>query len=394
MSDLFHSITTWSSSLIILIMGGLFIAFGIPKALQWKNLRYGCYCLAVSYLILGTAGLAESIMELSGKLIPIKSQLVLAVAFLQAMFFTGTSIAFIRLQLPSLKSFVIQLTAILILLTIFFLSYFFWPEIHGYIYATTVMAYVIQLTYYVIIFRKEYMNAQNRSDENKSIIFDMRIYRTIRLFYISLGIGVMALFYVLIPDNYMFTEAFTICYTIYYVYLVFGFITFLPDACNGSTVQPVPLIQTPASTDIQNGQPVTPPSITDPTEKETVEQAHTHAERRLADALDRWVKEERYLCPDAPIEDIATELGTDVYSLHDYFLTHKGILFRTWRVMLRIEKAKQLLELYPDIKIADLQLKVGFADKSYFFRRFKQVTGKTPNEYRNDLNTKKEENPS
>ena len=115
------------------------------------------------------------------------------------------------------------------------------------------------------------------------------------------------------------------------------------------------------------------------------ERTETRAEKRLTEALDQWVKNERYLCPDVPLEEVAIELNTDVDSLHDYFLSHKGVLFRTWRVMLRIEKAKQLLEMNPKIKISELQTQVGFSDKSYFFRRFKQVTGKTPNEYRNDL---------
>ena len=415
MNNEFHYITTWCSSLIILIMGGLFVIVGIPKTSHWKQLRYGCFCLAASYIILGLAGLIEAVLELSGRLLAFKSELVLAVSFFQAMLFTGTSIAFLRLRRLKKKLILKQLVAIMVLLASFFCAYFYFTSLYPYFFGITVAAYIGQLIYYTSLFNKEYNWILIHSKPTNPLLFANRMHRVSRLFYVSLGVGIMALVYVLLPEKNFFTEAFTISYTFYYVFLVFSIISFLPyfdiDELTESASQneeettgeikvntsenlkdPIMAAALTGDTSENIEVPTLPPTnklftseVSNSSLSATDTKNETRAERRLTEALDRWVEEEKYLCPDVPIEEIATELGTDVYSLHDYFLSHKGILFRTWRVMLRIEKAKQLLETNPNIKISELQLKVGFSDKSYFFRRFKQVTGKTPNEYRHDL---------
>ena len=392
MTDTFHLITTWTSSLILLIMGLLLIAVGTPRSPQWKHLRYGCFYLSASYLILGTANLTESILELCGNNIQIKSQMVLSISFFQAMLFTGTSLVFVRPEILTLKKLLAQLSFIVPIVTIFHAAYFIIPSIYPAVLTITIFAYLLQLIYYTHLFHKEYSTGIEELEKRYCEEYAERLHWIRRLFYLSLGIGIMALLYVILPSNHSYTEIFTICYTTYYVYVVFCFITY---GRNGEYL--VKLVTsknaTPAQTSVKpttqglgkiematihSAEP-TPENDTDSEIKET------RAEKRLSQALEQWVKDERYLCQDIPIEETANELGTDIESLHEYFLTHKGILFRTWRVMLRIEKAKHLLETNPTIKISELQTQVGFSDKSYFFRRFKQVTGKTPNEYRDYL---------
>ena len=395
MNNTFHIITSWSSSLIILIMGGLLLAVGIPSRAQWKHLRYGCFCLSASYLILGMASLVESIMELSGKLISMKSQLVLSVSFFQALLFTGSSLVLIRPQLLTMKAISTQLILIILLLIVFGSSSFLWPVANPIFLTVLMVVYVAQLLYYTFIFHKAYQEALLQEGKLKSEGIVDRFHSVKLLFYASLAIGVMALAYTLTPSSSMMAELFTIAYTTYYVALVFFFVYYsrrknfaldvsaqpsITDSSHkGLDTFSIPVTDVAASSEniqMENIQ-VSLDGIPEKTE--------TRAEKRLTEALDQWVKNERYLCPDVPLEEVANELNTDVDSLHDYFLSHKGVLFRTWRVMLRIEKAKQLLEMNPKIKISELQTQVGFSDKSYFFRRFKQVTGKTPNEYRNDL---------
>ena len=406
MNNIFHIITTWSSSFIILILGCLLIAVGIPKTPQWKHLHSGCLCLSISYLILGITGLLESIAELSGELISIKPQLVLCISFFQAMLFTGTCLIFIRPQILNMKLILSQVLAITSLLAIFFGSFFIWPSIHPIIFGITLVAYFLQLTYYTYRFNKEYTQGIYQLEQHFCEEYAERLHWVKRLFYMSLAVGIIAFIHVVFPFNRKAVDFFSISYTIYYVYVVFCFITY--GRQDKYIVGKLSLIDTEIET-IKNNNPSTDavqknttsetpqkhPDITiqesiekekiDSTPYTTSEKKETRAEKRLALALEEWVKNERYLCQDVPIEETAKELDTDVDSLHDYFLTHKGILFRTWRVMLRIEKAKQILETNPTIKISELQTKVGFSDKSYFFRRFKQITGKTPNEYRDCL---------
>ena len=406
MNNIFHLITTWSSSLIILILGCLLIAVGIPKTPQWKHLHYSCLCLAISYLILGTAGLTESVTELSGELITLKRQLILGVSFFQAMLFTGTCLVFIRPQVLTSRLILNQLLWVTPLLLVLYGSFFLWPSIHPLIFGITLVTYLTQLIYYTYRFKKEYDKGINQLELHFCEQFAERLFWIKRLFYMSLGIGLIAFLHAIIPFNQVIVDIFQISYTVYYIYVVICFITY--GRIDKYVVGTLPQIDTkqesieeattpqetvPVNTTVKATEPNIETSLSQSTNIDTIitepeassVKKETRAEKRLTIALEEWVKNERYLCQDVPIEDTAKELDTDVDSLHDYFLTHKGILFRTWRVMLRIEKAKQILETNPTIKISELQTKVGFSDKSYFFRRFKQVTGKTPNEYRDYL---------
>ncbi len=49
----------------------------------------------------------------------------------------------------------------------------------------------------------------------------------------------------------------------------------------------------------------------------------------------------------------------------------------------RVRRAKELL-LDRDIPIAEVALRVGFANQSHFTVNFKKLTGKTPSRFRND----------
>jgi AraC-like DNA-binding protein/ligand-binding sensor protein len=66
------------------------------------------------------------------------------------------------------------------------------------------------------------------------------------------------------------------------------------------------------------------------------------------------------------------------------FRSYTGRSFSTYLTEKRIEMAKGLLSDLT-LNIAEIGRMVGYNDPSYFTRRFKQVTGMTPGEYRNSL---------
>lgn len=82
---------------------------------------------------------------------------------------------------------------------------------------------------------------------------------------------------------------------------------------------------------------------------------------------------------------LLTELA-DVVKLS---VTHLGYLFRTetgmspgqYLMMLRMEKAKELLE-DQSLRVKEVMAKVGFSDKSDFTRSFKKAYGVSPSRYR------------
>ena len=60
-----------------------------------------------------------------------------------------------------------------------------------------------------------------------------------------------------------------------------------------------------------------------------------------------------------------------------------GIPFKQKLIQTRIEGAKGFLKS-TDLSIEKISEKVGFGSTEYFYHSFKQNTGITPNEYRND----------
>lgn len=101
--------------------------------------------------------------------------------------------------------------------------------------------------------------------------------------------------------------------------------------------------------------------------------------------LDNWVEMKRFLEQDEGIETIVNELGTDINTFRAYFRTRMSSDFRTWRITLRIEYAKEMLRDNPGISMNRLSDLCGFTTRSNFYYYFKKYTGMTPAEYKDTL---------
>ena len=55
----------------------------------------------------------------------------------------------------------------------------------------------------------------------------------------------------------------------------------------------------------------------------------------------------------------------------------------TW---VRIDRAKFMLKRY-DLRLSDIATRCGFKDINYYFRVFKERTGLTPSQYKQDVHT-------
>ena len=64
------------------------------------------------------------------------------------------------------------------------------------------------------------------------------------------------------------------------------------------------------------------------------------------------------------------------------WLSHHNMDYATWLNQLRIEKAKQLLTEHPEWSNETIASECGFTDRSYFQRKFKELTNRTPVEWR------------
>ena len=81
------------------------------------------------------------------------------------------------------------------------------------------------------------------------------------------------------------------------------------------------------------------------------------------------------------LEDVAERAGLTPCAFSRYFAEKVGITFSTLVKALRIERALDELDTR-DGAIAHLAEKTGYQSGCTFSRAFKEVTGKTPSEYR------------
>ena len=83
------------------------------------------------------------------------------------------------------------------------------------------------------------------------------------------------------------------------------------------------------------------------------------------------------------ISDIANISGlSDFYLIHS-FRKQYGITPHAYQIVMRINRAKELLKQGDNI--ASIATDLGFTDQSHFHRNFKKMVAATPKQYKKDL---------
>nr|WP_255570441.1 AraC family transcriptional regulator [Cohnella sp. CFH 77786] len=94
-----------------------------------------------------------------------------------------------------------------------------------------------------------------------------------------------------------------------------------------------------------------------------------------------WIRE--HLGHDLTIKKIADQVHMNPTYFCECFKLQTGETILDYLTALRIGKAKELL-LDPGMKLSDVSPRVGYQDAKYFSRLFKQWTGQTPTQYRDN----------
>ena len=173
---------------------------------------------------------------------------------------------------------------------------------------------------------------------------------------------------------------YTIWYLIYMLYLSSNFISFLGshklvlEAFAHKTLSGEDIIQMINQGKRKRGRKAG---------KATASSSINEAEfRKLETALEDWVEQKRFREYDKSREDIARELNTTKEILHHYFITKKGVDFKTWRTELRINEAKRLLLEDKNASTNIIAEASGFSDRSNFHRQFVKIVGCSPKQWR------------
>ena len=86
------------------------------------------------------------------------------------------------------------------------------------------------------------------------------------------------------------------------------------------------------------------------------------------------------------VSDIASALGTNSRYVSDCIKASKGCAFLQFVNEYRMDYAKQQLRQYPDKKISVVATESGFSNDKALTRYFKEHTGMTPTEWKNNVN--------
>lgn len=79
--------------------------------------------------------------------------------------------------------------------------------------------------------------------------------------------------------------------------------------------------------------------------------------------------------------DATREFGISYTYLGVLFQKYKGMSIKSFITMLRMEKAKKIIEGNPSVLIRDVAERIGYSDQFYFSRVFRTYTGMCPSDY-------------
>lgn len=101
----------------------------------------------------------------------------------------------------------------------------------------------------------------------------------------------------------------------------------------------------------------------------------------VAEAVERWTQDGSHLRQELNIQTVADELHLSRTLLSAWLKTTEWEVFSAWLTHLRIEDAKRLMRQHPDWSNDAVALQCGFSSRSYFQKKFKELTGMTPGEF-------------
>lgn len=372
-------ILTLFSASAILAVGVILLMLSIPFTNEWKQFRTVRLCLAFTCLVLSASDFASCFALDSHQDAQLFSTLTLIVASYQAMLFTTASLVFVQSPRVHRRSVLTQLGIITAVGVTLLVSQYHFPRLYPYLFATAIAAYIAQITLYTLTFRKDYKSCVQQLEAFYDEDERGRMRWISRCFYSALVVGVVALFFCVIPYSSITYDLFVLSYTLYYIYIAGCVVNYRIKAgfiLNARREQQ----------QVQETEQAGPE-----TEVETAAGEETEPQAVLAWAdklridLERWVAEKHYIDIDSNPDKVAKELGITKTRLNGYFAQYEQTTFREWRTQLRLKEAERILREEDDVAVSSLHELVGVSDKSNFRRSFKQFTGMTPHEYRKQV---------
>lgn len=355
---------TFATAVVMTLLGGILLGIRIPKEQRTVKLRVARLVLALSYFVLAAPNLLECFLPTHTDML-ITATFTLATAAFQSLLFTATMLTFILPGYVTHRRTLCQLGPVVAGVTIFLTAAFCCPNPYPVLVAGLVV-YIGQITYYTLLFRRKYAESLRRLEE----YYDEDVHARLRWvkcgFYAALSIGIAAAISAYLPVSLY--NLFTITYTLFYAWFALRFFNYaaklyyyLPAVVHTEQKPKVPVTTT----------------CTDYTSMENEGKIGA-----LQQSIDQWVSDRGYTKSDVGIDQIASELGTDIDFLRYFFRTRISSDFRSWRSELRIREAQRIMDEEPQLSVTQVSERVGITDRSNFRSLFCKIVGMSPSEYR------------
>ena len=107
-------------------------------------------------------------------------------------------------------------------------------------------------------------------------------------------------------------------------------------------------------------------------------------QKRMEKASVEFVKSERYMHLGITLGDAADYMGVSCNMLKEWLHRTDYEKFNNWINVLRIGKAKELMESNREMSQEEIAEKCGFCDRQYFSRQFSRIEGMSPSRWMKD----------
>lgn len=107
--------------------------------------------------------------------------------------------------------------------------------------------------------------------------------------------------------------------------------------------------------------------------------------KEIGTALCKWCDDRMYKDCNVTIYSLAANLGCKKNELTEYFNLSQHINFRTWLSDIRFNEAVRMMKERPDFSNDAISTECGFSSHTQIYRIFKQKTGLSPNQWREQM---------
>ena len=102
--------------------------------------------------------------------------------------------------------------------------------------------------------------------------------------------------------------------------------------------------------------------------------------QHVTQAVAKWTARGGHLRAGIKLPLAAEKIGVPQYQLSTW-LRQQGFKYSEWMTDLRIKEAKRMMQEHPEWSNETIAQHCGFSDRSYFQKKFKEMTGQTPSDY-------------